>query len=157
MNALDRISEENYARALVKKAQEEAAAIARAKADRDRQGCGSSSSSSSSSSTSQTGSVPQPPRPGDGGVSGGFSFHTSTFGTGNATYTPVYDNHADRLGFPIVIDLDGDGVEISPLGGSTARFDYDNDGYKELTAWVGKDDGLLVYDIGNDGLITETR
>ena len=126
--------------------------------NRDRTDGGSSSSSSGSSGTSpQTGSVPQPARPGDGGASGGFNYHDSTYGTGNATYTPVYDNHADRLGHPIVIDLDDDGVEISPLGGSTARFDYDNDGFKELTAWVGKDDGLLVYDIGNDGLITETR
>lgn len=40
---------------------------------------------------------------------------------------------------------------------SAARFDYDGDGYRELTDWAGKDDGLLVYDIGNDGGIIETR
>jgi hypothetical protein len=74
-----------------------------------------------------------------------FNYQTSTYGTGNASYTPTSTvSQASRNGHPIVIDLDGDGVEISPLGGSAARFDYDGDGFEELSAWVGKDDGLLI-------------
>ena len=60
-------------------------------------------------------------------------------------------------GKPIVIDLDGDGFEIDTLGKSSAKFDFDNDGYREKTAWVGKDDGLLMFDVGNAGKVTEVK
>jgi large repetitive protein len=53
---------------------------------------------------------------------------------------------------PVVLDLDGDGVEfISNEAG--ARFDFNGDGVAESTAWVGADDGLLVIDRNGDGLI----
>ncbi len=58
---------------------------------------------------------------------------------------------------PVLVDLDGDGVEIKPLSNSLTLFDVDADGYAERTAWVGADDGLLVIDLGNDGLITDAR
>ena len=32
-------------------------------------------------------------------------------------------------------------------------FDLDNNGFSEKTGWVGKDDGLLVYDRNNKGVI----
>ena len=60
-------------------------------------------------------------------------------------------------GKPIVVDLDGDGIETVSKEDSTAKFDFDEDGYREKTAWVGKDDGLLVFDIGNDGKVTEAK
>ena len=56
---------------------------------------------------------------------------------------------------PLVIDLDGDGVELTPLAGSTTMFDTDGDGFAQRTAWVGPDDGLLVRDIDGDGRITQ--
>lgn len=43
---------------------------------------------------------------------------------------------------PLIIDLDGDGVEIS-----TAGYDVDGDGWREPGPWVGPDDGLLVIDM----------
>jgi large repetitive protein len=53
---------------------------------------------------------------------------------------------------PVVLDLDGDGVEfVSSDAG--ARFDFNGDGVAESTAWVGADDGLLVIDRNGDGLI----
>ena len=55
---------------------------------------------------------------------------------------------------PIVIDLDGDGVEYSQLSESEVYFDVDGDGEREHTAWVGADDALLVYDYNNDNNIT---
>ena len=59
--------------------------------------------------------------------------------------------------YPIVIDLDGDGVEIKPLTTSTTFFDADNDGYAERTAWAGADDGILMIDLGGDGKVTDAK
>lgn len=47
---------------------------------------------------------------------------------------------------PLVIDLDGDGVEVSQLLRHSVFFDVDSDGIRERTAWVSADDGLLVLD-----------
>jgi hypothetical protein len=58
---------------------------------------------------------------------------------------------------PIVIDLNGDGVQLNPLGSSHANFDFDNDGYREATAWAGPQDGILVIDEGGDGVVTQAK
>jgi hypothetical protein len=55
---------------------------------------------------------------------------------------------------PIILDLDGDGVEMVARGKSKASFDMDGDGNRDDTGWVGKGDGFLVIDRDNDGLIT---
>jgi len=55
---------------------------------------------------------------------------------------------------PIVLDLDGDGVEFVDLAESTAFFDIDNSGYQSHMGWVRPDDGFLAYDKDNDGAIT---
>jgi hypothetical protein len=54
---------------------------------------------------------------------------------------------------PLVLDLDGDGVELTSLENSTVHFDYDGDGFAEATGWVSADDGLLVYDGNENGLV----
>ena len=54
-------------------------------------------------------------------------------------------------GLPIILDLDGDGVEITPLTFSAAHFDMNNLAGRERTAWVGPDDGLLAIDLAADG------
>ena len=53
---------------------------------------------------------------------------------------------------PLVIDLDGDGIETTSMTGGT-YFDHDGNGFSEKTAWAGKDDGLLVRDLNNNGQI----
>ncbi|MFQ1700784.1 hypothetical protein ACJ5NV_09320 [Loktanella agnita] len=55
----------------------------------------------------------------------------------------------DDNGKPIILDMDGDGVEISVLG--DVSFDMDNDGFLENTDWVGPDDAFLVLDLNADG------
>ncbi|MDK2126955.1 calcium-binding protein, partial [Parachitinimonas caeni] len=60
---------------------------------------------------------------------------------------------AEAAQSPIVLDLDGDGVETTGLG--NAYFDHDLDGLAEKTAWVGADDGLLVNDLNQDGVIND--
>ncbi|WP_436087840.1 calcium-binding protein, partial [Pararhizobium sp. LjRoot255] len=54
---------------------------------------------------------------------------------------------------PLVLDLDGDGIELSALDGSAVHFDYDQDGFAEQTGWVSSDDGILAIDANNNGVI----
>ncbi len=56
---------------------------------------------------------------------------------------------------PVVLDLDGDGVELVKRRKSNAAFDYDGNGGADDTGWISGDDGFLVIDRNNDGLITE--
>ena len=55
---------------------------------------------------------------------------------------------------PVVVDLDGDGVEFSSLRDGI-QFDVDGDGALEQTAWAGRDDAVLVYDHDQDGDVTD--
>ena len=50
---------------------------------------------------------------------------------------------------PIILDLDGDGVEIT--ASPNVAYDIDEDGYLEQTHWVAADDGFLVIDREADG------
>ena len=61
---------------------------------------------------------------------------------------------AESTTSPLVIDLDGNGVETTTEEDGV-YFDHDNNGFAEKTAWVGKDDGLLVRDINNNGQIDD--
>lgn len=58
---------------------------------------------------------------------------------------------------PVVLDLDGDGIELTGLGQTGANYDFDNDGYLEATGWIGGGDGLLAYDVDQDGNIDQAR
>src|SRR3546814_9651572 len=62
-------------------------------------------------------------------------------------------DEAESLTSPIVIDLDGDGVETSAYS-RDRYFDHDGNGMRESTAWIGADDGFLVRDLNQDGAIT---
>ena len=53
---------------------------------------------------------------------------------------------------PLVVDLDGDGVETVGVS-EGVYFDHDGNGFAEKSGWVGKDDGILVRDINNNGTI----
>ena len=53
---------------------------------------------------------------------------------------------------PLVVDLDGDGVETVTAEGGV-YFDHDANGFKENSGWVGQDDGILVRDINGNGTI----
>ncbi|TAZ71163.1 hypothetical protein ELH72_30080, partial (plasmid) [Rhizobium ruizarguesonis] len=55
---------------------------------------------------------------------------------------------------PLVLDLDGDGIELTALDRSKSKLDLDNDLYSESSGFVGKDDGVLVRDLNGDGKIT---
>ena len=62
---------------------------------------------------------------------------------------------AEQSGSPLVLDLDGDGIELTAVNTTNVFFDVDNDGFREATGWVQADDGLLVLDRNNDGYIND--
>ncbi|MGL4686725.1 MAG: hypothetical protein ACRCVY_08230 [Commensalibacter sp.] len=58
---------------------------------------------------------------------------------------------------PLILDLNGDGVKTTGFNFQDSRsvFDMDGDGIKNATGWVDKNDGLLVFDRNNDGIIND--
>ena len=65
-------------------------------------------------------------------------------------------NEADKAGIPgvdpVLIDLNNDG-KISTVGVENGTyFDHGNDGFAEMSAWVDRNDGILVIDKNNDGI-----
>jgi hypothetical protein len=57
---------------------------------------------------------------------------------------------------PLVLDLDGDGIETVGLDAGV-KFDGNADGLKTTTGWAGKDDGMLVWDRDGNGQIDSGR
>lgn len=75
---------------------------------------------------------------------------TVRYQSGSTTTTVVLSPVAP----PIVLDLDGDGVEF--VGSSAgALFDYRGDGEAVTTAWAGADDGILALDINGNGRVDD--
>ncbi len=73
---------------------------------------------------------------------------------GTASFTFERDTSGGGSEKPIILDLDGDGVELSDKHYSELQFDIDTDGVNEfMMAWAGADDGFLAYDHNNDGVI----
>jgi Ca2+-binding RTX toxin-like protein len=58
---------------------------------------------------------------------------------------------------PLVLDLDGDGFDLTAINSWSPTFDVDADLYGEQTGWVGMDDGMLARDIDGDGQINDSR
>nr|WP_280529685.1 cadherin domain-containing protein [Novosphingobium aerophilum] len=56
---------------------------------------------------------------------------------------------------PIVLDLDGDGLELISTLVSTTQFDMNGDGHKDKVGWVAPDDGLLALDRNGNGMIDD--
>lgn len=69
-----------------------------------------------------------------------------------AAYTPPGPGPGEQWP-PVIIDLDGDGIELVSLVTSTVKYDMDGDGQKDRTGWVGADDGFLVLDRNYNGII----
>ena len=59
-----------------------------------------------------------------------------------------------RRSDPLVLDLDGDGIELVAADG-TVLFDHDGDRVAEATGWVAPDDGFLVIDKNGNGRIDD--
>ncbi|WP_196158700.1 calcium-binding protein [Reinekea sp. G2M2-21] len=55
---------------------------------------------------------------------------------------------------PIVLDLDGDGVETT---NQSVHFDLNSDGFRTRTGFVSPDDGILSVDLNGNGVIDNGR
>jgi RHS repeat-associated protein len=92
-----------------------------------------------------------------------FGFDSSDVTFFGYTVPPTYAGNAEsefdratQLFYcPLILDLDGDGIELTSLTDSRVYFDLDGDGFRENTGWVNKDDGLLVLDRNNDRYIND--
>jgi trimeric autotransporter adhesin len=75
----------------------------------------------------------------------------------SSSYDYGYTFGGDDFGgfFPVILDVDGDGIDITPLSSSNMFFDMAGYGRQHHTAWAGAGDGVLVLDLGNDGQITQ--
>lgn len=58
---------------------------------------------------------------------------------------------------PLVLDLDGDGIELSAQSSAAPLFDIDGDGFAERSGWVQPDDGFLVRDLNANGIIDDVN
>jgi VCBS repeat-containing protein len=54
---------------------------------------------------------------------------------------------------PLVLDLDGDGIETTNINGGSAFFDQDNNNFAEKTGWLKGDDAFLAWDRNGNGSI----
>lgn len=106
----------------------------------DRSNYGGSSNSSGNSMSSV-------------GAQAGTGNVAADFGGGN-TFSR---EETSDLYLPVLIDMDGDGIEVRQLGQSTTNFDVDDDGYLERVAWTAGDDAVLAFDLNNDGKISEAK
>ncbi len=117
--------------------------------DRDYSGASSSGGSSNGASGSGLGT--------NGGHSdtssfGGDSGRGRTDTQGRTDSDPNFDGPV-----PIVLDLDGTGVELTELSDSTVFIDSSGDGLLNRTAWAAAGNGVLFYDADGDGTISEKR
>ncbi|MGB3409460.1 MAG: hypothetical protein WBA67_18420, partial [Jannaschia sp.] len=72
--------------------------------------------------------------------------------TGRARQLLKWDDPSD----PIVLDLDGDGIETVDIDDlDNLHFDFDNDFFAERTGWLSGDDGFLTRDLDGDGKIED--
>jgi len=55
---------------------------------------------------------------------------------------------------PLLVDLDGDGIETTTVGNGV-YFDHDKNGFAQQSAWVTSDDGVLAFDKNADGVIND--
>ena len=68
-----------------------------------------------------------------------------------------FPNPSDWLFDPLVVDLNGDGIEITELSRSNVFMDSGGDGLLHRTAWAGTGDGVLFVDVNGDNRIGEQR
>ena len=89
---------------------------------------------------------PAPSIPGDGdGTSGG--------GGLGGMINGLLDHFLNPPQCPLVLDLNGDGIQLSSLNSSKAFFDLTANGFQIHTGWVSSQDGLLAIDNNHNNKI----
>ena len=94
----------------------------------------------------------------DGQVEYNSAFHSSELKYGIDNYSQktaeLFQDTKAHL-TPLVLDLDGDGVELTAQVDGNVAFDLDGDQFAEWTGWVAPDDGLLAIDLNGNGRIDD--
>jgi hypothetical protein len=81
-------------------------------------------------------------------------WYSSPAVTGN--YTPTDNSFSwpdPNSGNPVVLDLTGNGINITQLSSSSAFHDMTGDGYQNRTAWAGAGNGVLAIDLKGTSVI----
>lgn len=79
------------------------------------------------------------------------------FGDGTYSVPVIYPAGNPPVTPPVILDLNNDGhIDLRPFnllatGATGPRFDWNSDGTRDATAWVGPQDGFLAIDLGSDG------
>ncbi|MEO0963077.1 MAG: Ig-like domain-containing protein, partial [Pseudomonadota bacterium] len=82
--------------------------------------------------------------------------YTITDGNGGfSTATVSFQYEVQTFSKPIVLDMDGDGIELVNANDADIFFDINSDGEAERTGWAAADDGLLVFDKDMDDAATD--
>ncbi len=69
-------------------------------------------------------------------------------------YNSQQAQQAIRVYDPLALDLNHNGkIDTTNANSSNTFFDMDSNGMSEITGWIDKEDGLLVYDKNNNGKI----
>ncbi|WDZ94926.1 calcium-binding protein [Herbaspirillum sp. WKF16] len=90
----------------------------------------------------------------------GFSMYTISKAKAEETRNEIISNlqksfnAAEKEVSPLILDLNGDGVQTMGIDAGV-HFDHDRNGFSETTGWVGKGDGLLVWDKNGNGQIDD--
>ncbi len=77
----------------------------------------------------------------------------------SATVTPTHQGSSAGGGggmCPIVMDLNGNGIELIRPEDSNMFADINGDGWRERIGWAADEDGVLTFDANRDGRITES-
>ena len=80
------------------------------------------------------------------------SVQTGSIANAYNEYRQAQASNVQRID-PLILDLDGDGIETTHINNSNAFFDLDLNGFAENTSWAKGDDGFLVLDRNQDGII----
>lgn len=79
-----------------------------------------------------------------------------TYTLSDGTTTDMATVSFSGLVTPVVFDMNSDGqIELVGLSESTTVLDHNEDGVANTVGWIGKDEGILMYDIGGDREFTQ--
>ncbi|MFC2255161.1 hypothetical protein ACETRX_36990, partial [Labrys portucalensis] len=93
-----------------------------------------------------------------GGANQGSSGNPGNRQDGNGSRTSGRGSAGSQgSGEPVILDLDGDGLRVTPLSSSTQFIDDKGDSYQTRTAWAGKGDGVLIFDADHDGKLSNAK
>lgn len=87
-------------------------------------------------------------------------FTVRVLGFGNMPPPPTSPPSPPRaasanLSLPLVLDLGDDGLELTALDRSNATFDVDANGQVKTVGWVGRKEGILVFDKNANGVVDD--